>query len=797
MKSFLFIALIVLIKWTAAQEVLVVDSETGTPVDGVIISAGRQSVLTNNSGKAQLDVFSGKEILHFRHPSYDELRLDKGRIASGHYVVRLTEKPLRLDEIVVSVSRRPENRSEVPNRIRRTGENEVILSQIQNTARLAEAGGEVFIQESQQGGGSPMIRGFSANRLLLVVDGIRMNNAIFRSGNLHNVVSIDPNMVESAEIIPGPGTVVYGSDALGGVMGFNTFRPKLSTGDQWNTEHYFRSGYSTGNQSAVFHGRVGFGRARWGITAAATYSRFGDLTMGRHGPSEYLRPEFVVPGLFNGKDSIIRSNNSRKQVYTGYSQLNLMGKVRFVPSSRLSFLFSAHHSATGDVPRYDRLIVYKNNRLRYGDWYYGPQKWTLISAQSDWMAASLFFDRASLIAGYQYFEESRHDRYLHSPDLFNRKESLDAYTLTLDFTKEPVKNLLLMYGYEWMSNNVGSSGNSENLITGRISGASSRYPDGSLYSSNAVYFAVKVNAGDGVVFNSGIRWTETRMEGTFDQRFFDFPFSEFRSRNDALNGNIGVIYRSGNAWQASAVGSSGFRSPNLDDVAKVFDSEPGNLIVPNPDLRPEFAYNLEGNLTRKLPGEGSLELSLFRTWLRDAMVRRPVLFNGMDSLVYNGVLSKIESLVNADHAGIYGVSILGDIPLSEHVRFKSGISWLKGRDSDGNSLRHIPPVFGVVKLDYSPPGFTVEINTRFNGSIPYGRLAPEERDKPYLYASDSDGNPWSPSWWTLNTSTRWNVTGRTILSLGVANILGKRYRPYSSGIAAAGRSFSVSLSLSL
>lgn len=797
MKPFLLIVLIVLMKWTAAQEVQVVDSETGTPVDGVIISAGRQSVLTNNSGKARLDVFSGKEILHFRHPSFEELRLDKSRIASRQYVVRLTEKPLRLDEIVVSVTRRPENRSEVPNRIRRTGEKEVVLSQIQNTARLAETGAEVFIQESQQGGGSPMIRGFSANRLLVAVDGIRMNNAIFRSGNLHNVVSIDPNMVESAEIIPGPGTVVYGSDALGGVMGFNTFRPKLSTGDQWNTEHYFRSGYSSGNQSAVFHGRVGFGRARWGITAAATYSRFGDLTMGRHGPSEYLRPEFVGPGLFNGKDSIIRSNNSRKQVYTGYTQLNLMGKIRFVPSSRLSFLFSAHHSATGDVPRYDRLIVYKNNRLRYGDWYYGPQKWTLLSAQSDWLAASLFFDRVSLIAGYQYFEESRHDRNLHSPDLFHRKELLDAYTLTVDFTKEPVKNLLLMYGYERMFNKVGSSGYSENLITGRISGASSRYPDGSVYSSNAVYFAVKVNAGGKVVLNSGIRWTETRMEGTFDHRFFDFPFSEFRSRNDALNGNLGIVYRLSNTWQASAVGSSGFRSPNLDDVAKVFDSEPGNLIVPNPDLRPEFAYNLEGNLTRKLPGEGSVELSLFRTWLRDAMVRRPVLYNGMDSLVYNGVLSKIESLVNADHAGIYGVSILGDIPLSEHVRFKSSVSWLKGGDSDGNPLRHIPPVFGVVKLDYSIPGFTVEINSRFNGSVPYGRLAPEERDKPYLYASDPDGNPWSPAWWTLNISTRWSVTGRTILSLGVTNILDKRYRPYSSGIAAAGRSFSVSLSLSL
>ena len=73
-----------------------------------------------------------------------------------------------------------------------------------------------------------MIRGFSANRVLIVVDGVRMNNAIFRSGNLQNVISIDPNMIELTEVIMGPGSVIYGSDAIGGVMNFYTTTPKLS-----------------------------------------------------------------------------------------------------------------------------------------------------------------------------------------------------------------------------------------------------------------------------------------------------------------------------------------------------------------------------------------------------------------------------------------------------------------------------------------------------------------------------------------------------------------------------------------
>ena len=70
-----------------------------------------------------------------------------------------------------------------------------------------------------------MIRGFSANSVLIVVDGVRMNNAIYRGGNLQNVISIDPLSLENTEVLFGPGSVMYGSDALGGVMQFRTKTP--------------------------------------------------------------------------------------------------------------------------------------------------------------------------------------------------------------------------------------------------------------------------------------------------------------------------------------------------------------------------------------------------------------------------------------------------------------------------------------------------------------------------------------------------------------------------------------------
>ena len=88
--------------------------------------------------------------------------------------------------------------------------------------------GEVFVQKSQMGGGSPVIRGFEANKVLIVVDGVRLNNAIYRSGHLQNVITLEPSELESAEIVFGPGSVIYGSDALGGVMDFHTREPRFA-----------------------------------------------------------------------------------------------------------------------------------------------------------------------------------------------------------------------------------------------------------------------------------------------------------------------------------------------------------------------------------------------------------------------------------------------------------------------------------------------------------------------------------------------------------------------------------------
>ena len=209
-----------------SQEVTVYNQLTGEPIPGVAVFNRAESVIqvTDFNGKALLDEFSEYEEVVFRHLSFKTVCLLKWKISGAIYMVPYAQD---LEEVVVSASKFEQNKREVAQRIRLIKPEAIFSNAPQTSADLLQNLGPVFIQKSQLGGGSPMIRGFSTHRLLLSVDGIRMNNAIFRSGNLQNVISIDPLSLQSSEVILGPGSVIYGSDAIGGVMNFYTKRPQL------------------------------------------------------------------------------------------------------------------------------------------------------------------------------------------------------------------------------------------------------------------------------------------------------------------------------------------------------------------------------------------------------------------------------------------------------------------------------------------------------------------------------------------------------------------------------------------
>ncbi|OEK09402.1 TonB-dependent receptor [Flavivirga aquatica] len=803
MKFFYIIFCFILIPvFALSQNIKVLNKLTKEPVFGVAIYNvdKSKSIITNFKGEAELDKFSETEVIYFKHLSHVLKKITKQQLGFSNKVY-LISNTQGLEEIVISASKFEQNKKDIPQKIVSVNTKSIQFSNPQTSADLLENTGQVYVQKSQLGGGSPMIRGFSTNRLLITIDGVRMNNAIFRGGNLQNVITIDPFSIQNTEVILGSGAVIYGSDAIGGVMSFYTQKPKLSYTDSllFNSNIIFR--YSSASNEKTGHFDFNLGYKKWAFITNASYSSFNDLRMGSNGPNEYLRPEFAL--ATNNGDVIIKNNNPLIQKFSGYNQLNLMQKAHYNPSENLTFDFGLFYTTTSNIPRYDRLIRYKNDVLRSAEWNYGPQQWFMSNLQITKLSSrSNLYDKIKTTLAYQNFQESRKDRNFQSSIRNIREEAVDAYSFNLDLEKTINSKSHFFYGLEYIYNKVKSVGKEENIINNTISPAISRYPNGSSWQSAAVYSSIKYKPNPKFIFQSGLRFNHVISKANFKENnyYLNLPFESSKNETSALTGTTGISWYPNKILQWKLNISSAFRSPNIDDIGKVFDSEPGSVVVPNENLRPEYAYSGELGLKLNFDDKVILDMSTYYTYLDNALVRRDYNLNGETEILYDGELSNIQAIQNASKAWIYGFEVGLKMTITNQFKLTSQYSIIGGTETAEDievPIRHVVPNFGNTHLVWSSKGLKLDAFTNYNSDLSFNQLAPSEIEKDYIYALDSNGNPYSPSWYTLNFRAQYQVSKSTTLTSSIENITDQRYKTYSSGIAAAGRNFILSLKYSL
>lgn len=701
-----------------------------------------------------------------------------------------------LSEIVVAANRWEQSLREVTGKVSVIGQDQVGFQNPQTAADLLTLSGDVFVQKSQLGGGSPMIRGFATNRVLIVVDGVRMNNAIFRSGNVQNVISLDAHAIQDAEVVFGPGSVIYGSDAIGGVMDFHTLKPQRSNDGKTLIKGNALTRYSSANEERTGHLDISIGLKRWAFVTSVSRSLYDDLKMGSHGPEEYTRPNYVIRQ--ENDDVIVENKDINRQVASGYDQWNIMQKVHFQPAPEWNATYAFHYSKTSDYPRYDRLILGEAGQLANAEWYYGPQKWIMHSLNAQYVKSSAIADQVNLVLAYQDYEESRHNRGFGSSRRTSRTENVKAFSLNLDLDKKLSDRVNLFYGGELVTNTVNSVAFRKNIVSSETEPTSTRYPDGSVWRTYAGYLSLKFRLNEQWLLNASGRYTHVYTFAEFDRAFFDFPFSSATLRNGSLNGSVGAVFSPTRSWKLYANLSSGFRAPNVDDIGKVFDSEPGNVVVPNPGLKPERAYNAEIGTTGYIRDHVKLDLAGYYTIIDNAIVRGKSTFNNLDSIEYDGTLSRVLALQNTGEVWVAGVQARIDVNFLQDFNFKSTFNYQHGKETDPEtgekfSPTHVAPMFGASHLVYTKGKLKADLHVIYNGEISYQNLALSERADHHLYAKDENGNPYAPSWWTLNFKTTCKLNEWLTVDIGVENILDKRYRPYSSGISAPGRNFIVSL----
>ena len=800
MKCLFSILLFIVLCIFYGQEIKVVN-EYFEPIDGVEIYSSNKKNLVKSSykGVATLAKFSSKDTIIFFKEGYNFHTTTLNQLLINGYWVTLTLSDYTLPSFVASTLREKKNVLSDQSLDKETiSEEELIESNAQTSADILNLTSAVTIQKSQGGGGSPIIRGFEANRVLLVVDGVRMNNAIYRSGHLQNSITLDNNILSQVDIQYGTSSVIYGSDAIGGVIHYQTKDPIVTTADSLGFSGSFLVRHNTSNKELTNHVDFSFGNKKFGSLTSLSYSSFGDLKMGEnrlHGYNDWGYRNFYVNTNNEGVDSMIVNTDSSLQIGTSFSQYHMLQKFVYKLNENALFKLNTQYSSSSNINRYDRLNnIDTIGVAQYSEWYYGPQNRFLTSLTGEFTNYNAFYDRALIIGSYQKINEDRITRPFASLNRSVREESVSIFSLNLDFVKALDSTSRLYYGGEFTHNNVVSNAYKENISSYLRSLESTRYPDGgSSMTTGAVYvnYQKKINH---FLFQTGVRYSHVLLNAKFiDTAFIKLPFNKIKNSNGSLSGSLKLSYTPSKQTNINATLSSGFRSPNIDDFGKVFKKD-YYVILPNNELKPEQAYSSEIGFVQVINNRKASKLlvikgAIYGTYLDNAIVRSDYNLNGNDSIIFDGILCKIRTNTNAESALVYGAT--GDLKLhfNKFLSFSSSINYTLGQIENSNdALGHIPPVFGRSKLVFERKKWDLEFFSEYNGWKRADQYASGSVDN--LIEATSDG---APPWYTLNLRIGIELHQLAQIQLAAYNLMDVHYKSFSSGLSAPGRSFMLSL----
>lgn len=809
MKRIFLLFILLLGYISSAQKITILDKETTFPIQNAAVFNEDKSktTISDKNGIIDISIFGVNDILTFTHVAYVEYDILK-RLITGKKIIYLQSKSEQLQEIFLSASKGKEFRKRIAEQVAVLSIKDIQKTSPQTAAdMLAEIPG-IKVQKSQFGGGSPVLRGMEANRVLLVVDGVRMNNAIYRKGHLQNSITVSPNLLDRTEVIFGPSSVIYGSDALGGVIHYYTRKPSLS--DRANVNTSFLSRYSSINDEKTIQAGVELQFKNFASFTSVSYSKFGDLRMGKkrsHGFDDWgqvLEYSNNTSSFYN-ENPVINSNSSIQR-NTGFDQTDVLQKF-FIPlSTKTDLSFNLQYGSSSNIPRFDRLTERRDGELRFAEWYYGPQERLLLSSQLELKPGKRFLNNGVITLAYQNIEESRINRKFGSLDRTTRQEEVDVFSLNGDFSVSLSQDRILSYGVEVSHNDVSSTPKGETLevngneITG-ISGSfpvQARYADGgSSYTSAAAYVNYRQDISKKSTLNTGIRFTNTNLKAKWlDETFITLPESDISLNNSAFTLTAGYVYKPTTNWQLNGVLSSGFRSPNIDDVGKVREKG-GDVTVPNIYLKPEFAYNAEMGLLKYFNDKKfHIGITTYYTLLDNYIIRENFSLNGNSTILFDGEEGNVVANVNRDQAYIVGCTFTLKGNITNSLKTRGSFTYTKGKAYDTNEpLSSIPPLFGLVELSYEKQKFEASIDFKFNGrkkredyNISEGIDNVEQ--SPLISATEYYG---TPSWSTLNFNTKYRLTKSVDLQIAVDNIFDQHYKEFASSISAPGRNFSFSV----
>ncbi len=808
------------------QEVIVIDQENN-PVSKVAAfnSSKTKSSLSNSEGIINLSRFLNQDTIFFQHPSYNTAYIKKNNISKFIYLTRTTTT---LESVELIETKNNHNIKNVAEKKIYITSNDIKELNSSTTADLLEKKGGVSVQKSQGGGGSPNIRGFEANKVLLMLDGVRLNNAIYRSGHLQNIISVDEYSLEDIEIIFGPSSVLYGSDALGGTIHLKT--KKLYFRDSPTWKNGLLTSYQSAHNSFKNNLFTSYESKKYSFITSVSMKKFGNVEMGQFRPHGY-DDWGLVHHYVDEHNGVVCNPDPNTQMGTEYDQYDILNKIMFKLNNTWRVISNVQYSTTSNIPRFDKLNdgdtacsidstgqCHSLENLKFHSYYYGPQKRFFSSLKI--IGFDHYLDKSEIILAYQNIKESRHKWYLddymdfiNNPEnpnydpLCSQNESVEIYSLNTNMKKGSFN-----FGSELIYNKVSSTSNNNTENNWGI--GDTRYPpNGSSLLSGAYYVNSFQRISNKIHIDGGLRYTFSTLKGAYpdslNRPLPDIEGLNLTSTNQIMSGNIKLLYYPSESWKISSVTSRGFHIPNIDDMLKVF-RKGDNITIPNIDLKPEYSMSQEISITKNITNKVSLYTIGFYTKLNNAIVKDSIQVNRNpdpngepllasmieydDDFVYT-----FANQNSSDPIIIYGFTTGFNIKL-QSFELKGDFNLTNGfnKNPSAGPVAHIPPNFGKIELRKNFKPLQVRLLYIYSGS-----KAADEFDEagvdnlnetPLIQGGSSLLWAGLPSWQTLNLFVEYPISlGSVIFS--VENITDRHYKTFGSGISAAGRSFNCSINL--
>ncbi|MEQ8765892.1 MAG: TonB-dependent receptor [Planctomycetota bacterium] len=669
-------------------------------------------------------------------------------------------KPAVASETVVTATRRPEETLEVPQAVSVVDAKELRERMPLTTPDALEEELGVVVQKTGPAGGSPILRGRTGKDVLLLLDGQRFNDATFRRNNQY-LNTIDLSALDRIEIVRGPASVLYGSDAIGGAINLLTRRREVTGEDAIGGRvlGQFESAYLGWTGHIGLEGEIG----GFGILGGVTIKRFGDLMAGHHG------------------DPIGAVDIDGRQDPSSYREMDFSFSLVRPLSDKATLDFLYLHSRQNDVPRSDRLIANEKQAVppdlvRSFD----PQvlQWYQLRYRVEDLTDA--WESLEVTGTFKVSEEERRRIRTSAPGVtIDERDVSFVPGITAQTTYWIGEVHALTGGLEFYDQTVHSSREALDFTTNGIAvDPDGRYPDGATYQSFGVYLQDEWAITDDVTWTNGVRYSAFRVHLDLENVMVGplGPFGRFTETFDDVTFSTAVSVAV--TEETSVYGSlaKGFRAPNIDDLAVIGDFASGER-VPNLDVDPERVFALEvgaKHRTSRFAGDANAAVA----WYDDLLDNRLAFVQGNTSFFQIDNVSRA-IIYSFEAAGAYVVKEAeGGDP--EHSIYVNAFANFGHNRTGKEPVSKIPPPQGQLgyRLDSKEDGWSAEAFLR--GALEQNRLSTADESDPRFPIGGT------PTWWTFNLRGAIELTKNLRVALALENIFDQRYRVHGSGLDAPG-----------